>query len=730
MMSPETKLQEQLALAQTLQRQGRVAEARRLFEEIIGLQPDHCEALNDLGVLAGQTQDPQQACLYFDRVIAAQPNNFAAYCNRGLAEKQLRRFEAALASFDRAIALNDDDPIVHYSRAETYRELDRPDEALAGYDRAVAIDPAFVQVEVRRGTLLQQLGRLADAVASFDLALRRQPDHVDVHANRAVCLFLLRRYEEALAGYDQTLALRPDNAVIHVFRGIVLEDLNRREEAVAAYDRAIALDPDYAESYVERASVLHSFKRFDAAAADYRRAARLDPDLEFLAGMRLETSLQTCDWIELDAQLAQITAGVEGGRRVVEPSTLLGLADSPSLQLQAARIWVRKTCPANDALGPIPPRTRGSRLRIGYFSADFRECPNSRLLAELIETHDRARFEVLGFAFGPNAADDARQRLAAAFDQFIDVHQQSDREAASLARRIELDIAIDLGGYTHNSRPGIFALRAAPLQVSYLGYLGTLGADYIDYIVADRVVITPQSETQFTEKVVYLPDTFQVHDRRRRIADRIFTRAELGLPPVGFVFCCFEASYKILPATFASWMRILNRVPLSVLFLLSGEPALETNLRAYAARHRIDPRRLIFADRLPLPEYLARYRAADLFLDTLPHNAGATASDALWAGLPVLTLAGHSFAARIVASLLEAAGLQELVTTTREAYEDLAVALASDPLRLRQIRSKLLDAQLSGPLFDTQRFTRNLEAAFTTMQARYDAGLPADHIAV
>lgn len=762
MMSLEKEMSDQLALAQDLHQQGRTAEARRIFEELVERQPDNADALNALGVISGQSSDPQQAIQYFDRVLAAQPDNFGAHCNRGLALKQLLQPEAALVNFDRAIAINPGDAVVHYNRAETYRELGRSEECLSGYERAQALNPAWAQPFYRRGGLLQELGLFVEAIASFDVTLAIAPDHVNAHLNRAFLLAQLRRHEEALAGYDRLAALRPDVPGIHLFRGNLLKELNRREEAAAAYaraielnpiypeayanrgivlydlglveealasyDRAVELKPDYAEAYFNRAYVLRSIKRFDAASADYERAARLSPGIDFLPGVRMETRLQTCDWTEFDSLLAEITAGVESGRPVSHPFNLLGLVDSPSLQLEAARIWMSRACPADDSLGPIPRRARTERLRIGYFSPDFREHPTCRLLAELIETHDRSRFDVLGFSFGPDTDDEARTRLSAAFDQFTDVDAVSNRDVASLARRLEVDIAIDLSGYTHNGRPGIFALRAAPIQVSYLGYLGTLGASYMDYIVADPVVVTPESEARFTEKIAYLPDTFQVNDRKRRIAARVFTRDELGLPPVGFVFSCFNTSYKILPATFSSWMRILNRVPLSVLFLVAGDPALEANLRGYATRHRIDPRRLVFADRLPPDQYLARFRAADLFLDTLPYNAGATASDALWAGLPVITLAGESFAGRIAASLLKAVGLPELITTSRDAYEDLAVALASDPFRLRKIRSKLADMGPRSALFDTDRSTRNLESAFIAMRERYVTGLPPDHI--
>jgi predicted O-linked N-acetylglucosamine transferase (SPINDLY family) len=427
--------------------------------------------------------------------------------------------------------------------------------------------------------------------------------------------------------------------------------------------------------------------RFDDAAADYRSVAALVPEYEFLPGARLEASQQICNWSEIDVLLGQINAGLESGRRVSHPMILMALIDSPRLQLKAAQAWVSRASPASEFLGPIAPRARPERLRIGYFSADFHEHPISRLLAGLIEIHDRSRFEIVAFSFGPEMHDELRQRLLRSFDRFIDVRDKSNLEIAALARRLEIDIAIDLSGHAANNRSNIFAMRAAPIQVSYLGYLGSMGASYIDYIVADRTVVTPESEPHFSEKIIYLPDCFQVNDRQRRIAERIFTRETLGLPASGFIFCCFNTNYKILPATFTSWMKILKNVPGSALLLYAGHDAVKTNLRMQSERHEVDPQRLVFAERLEPAEHLARYRAADLFLDTLPYNGGTTVSDALWAGLPVLTLAGEAFASRVAASLLKAIDLPELIATTQQHYQELAIELALTPQRLAQIRT-------------------------------------------
>jgi predicted O-linked N-acetylglucosamine transferase (SPINDLY family) len=439
--------------------------------------------------------------------------------------------------------------------------------------------------------------------------------------------------------------------------------------------------------------------------------------------------MQIADWRQFAPEVAQLAARIERDEAASNPFVLLALCDSPPLQKLAARNWVRAKCPPNGALSALPVRARRDRIRVGYFSADFRAHATSSLTAALFETHDRSRLELTAFAFGPDTRDEMRQRVAAAFDRWLDLGQQSDSDIARLARSLEIDIAVDLGGFTRGSRPRIFALRAAPLQVSYLGYLGTMSADYMDYLIADDTLIPQALRPHYAEKIVYLP-SYQVNDSKRPIAPRRFTRQELGLPPRGFVFCCLNSTYKLTPATFDGWMRILTAVPGSALYLLGGSAALEGNLHREAHARGVAADRIVFGARLPPAEYLARYRTADLFLDTLPYNAGTTASDALWAGLPVLTCMGATFAGRVGASLLRAVGLPELITSTPEQYERLAVELASEPRRLAAIRAKLADGLRTAPLFDTAASARHLEAAYAGMYDRYLAGLPPEHIRV
>jgi predicted O-linked N-acetylglucosamine transferase (SPINDLY family) len=544
--------------------------------------------------------------------------------------------------------------------------------------------------------------------------------------HRGNALKEINRLEAALASYDQAIAIKPDYAEVYSNRGAVLFDLNRVDASLASYDQAIAIKPAYAEAYFNRASVLRAIRQFEAAAADFKAAAALDPDIRFLPGAGLEARMQTCDWGEFNADVALVGASIERGEAASHPFAFLTFSDSPQLQRKAAEIWVRETCPADESLGAIPRRSRHSRIRIGYFSADFRNHPVSFLTAGLIETHDRSGFEVTAFSFGPDGEDDMRRRLRLAFDRFIDVRERSDREIAELARSLELDIAIDLGGFTEGCRSRIFALRAAPLQLSYLGYLGTMGAPYMDYLIADPIIVPPEYRQHYAEKLLYLP-SYQANDSQRRIGDRCFTRDELGLPASGFVFCCFNANYKIQPATFAGWMRILTQVPGSVLLLSTDSATVVINLRREALRRGVDPARLVFGARLSLSEYLARYRSADLFLDTLPYNAGTTASDALWATLPVLTCTGESFASRVAASLLTALEMPELITSTQAEYEQRAIDLASDAARLAHLKQRLADRRLTTSLFDTRRFTQYLEHGYRRIYERYQAGLPPEH---
>jgi predicted O-linked N-acetylglucosamine transferase (SPINDLY family) len=568
------------------------------------------------------------------------------------------------------------------------------------------------------------LKRYAEAVAGFDRVLAVDPGHALALSNRGIALSGLKQHEAAIESYDRALAIDPGDAQIWHNRGNVLQELGRLEAAVASYEAAIARHPAHAEAYNNRGNALAQLRQFAAALASYDHAYALDPHFKFLLGHRRQMRLQLCDWEGLEADAAELAARIQRGQPAALPFTTLALSDSAALQFQAAEIFIREEYPPDASLGAPPRRGRREKIRVGYFSADFRHHPVAVLLVEMIERHDRGRFEPYAFSLGADTQDSMRRRLERAFDRFIDVSGRSDREVTLLARDMELDIAIDLGGFTTGGRPRIFSARAAPLQVSYLGYPGTLGAPYIDYLMADPVVVPEKARQFYAESIIDLPCGFMVHDSQRAIADPGFTRRQFCLPETAPVFCCFNNGYKIGPVTFAGWMRILKAVPGSVLWLSVDDAAAHANLRRAAASDGVPAERLIFAERMPSnAEHLGRLGLADLFLDTSPYNAHATALDALWAGVPVLTCPGETFASRVAASLLSAAGMPDLIAATPQQYEERAIELGHDPALLGANRERLRLQRACAPLFDTPQLTRYIEAAFSAIYDRYQSGL-------
>jgi predicted O-linked N-acetylglucosamine transferase (SPINDLY family) len=678
-----------------LHRGGNLAEARIRYERALQLQPRHAGALHLLSLIALQANEP----------------------------------ERALALIRAALELNPDSAVAHGQQGAALAALRRHDEALASYDRAIRLDGHFAEAHYNRGTTLLDLMRPEEAIASFEAAIVAQAGHLPAHFNRGAALAGLNRYADALGAFDTVIALDPRCALGHRNRGLALFRLGEHAAAIASFDAAIALDPADSVSHYQRGTALRAQGRPEAAIHSFDRALELDPGHPFLRGLRLHTRMQLCAWDGFDLELAELTRDIERGAAASPPLPVLTFTDSAAVQKSAASAWVREMCLTDGSLPPIPRRAPRRKIRIGYFSADFRDHAVANLMAGVFESHDRSRFEVAAFAFGPEAQDTVRARLERAFDRFLDVRARTDREIAALARELEIDVAVDLGGFTEDCRTNVFAFRAAPVQVGYLGYPGTLGAGFMDYLIADAALIPSDARPHYSEKIVYLP-SFQANDRARRGPGRPFTRGELGLPERSFVFCCFNGNTKITPDTFRSWLRILSRVPESVLFLYAEHAAAADNLRREAERGGISAGRLIFGGRLPAPEYLSRYRVADLFLDTMPYNAGTTASDALWMGLPVLTLAGGAFASRMGASLLCAVGLPELLTTTPREYEALAVELATDAAKLAELKRRLMANRDTARLFDTAAFTRDLEAAFAHLHARWHAGLPPDHVLI
>jgi predicted O-linked N-acetylglucosamine transferase (SPINDLY family) len=706
---------------------GDFAGARQVYERVLTIAPGQFDALHGLGIVCIQQRDHAGAEALLRRAVAANPRSAEAHSNHYAALAGLGRHDEALAACDRALAIHPRYPEALCNRGLALAALARYDEAIASYDAALDARPAFAAAAYHRGLALAALARHEEALASYDRALTHSRPSAAALYNRGVALAALGRARAALAEYDRALALAPDLVEAHNNRGGILTAQKQYDAAVASYDRALALAPDFAQARYNRGIARASLGRHADAAADFAQVVAQDPGLAFVDGMLLHARMQQADWRDFDAASARVVAAARAGAPSADPLTMLALSDAAADQLACARTWVTAQCPAV-AAWPNDRRYAHERIRIAYLSADFREHAVAYLMADLLERHDRARFEVSALSFGPATGDRMRMRLEGAFDRFVDVREESDAEIARRMREMEIDIAIDLAGHTADARPGIFARRGAPVQVAYLGFPGTLGAPYYDYIVADRTVIPATRFGDYAEAVVWLPDTFQANGARP-LGERM-SRRDAGLPDEAFVLCAFNSTYKITPTLFALWMRLLARIPDGVLWLVGSDEALIENLHRAARMRGIDDARLVFAPRLPYARHLARYALADLFVDTLPFNAGTTASDALAAGCPVLTCSGDAFASRMAASLLAACGLPELVTQSLAEYEALALALAVDRPRLGALRNRLPHARDRAPLFDTDRFRRHLEAAYVEMHARAMRGEAPAHFAV
>jgi predicted O-linked N-acetylglucosamine transferase (SPINDLY family) len=687
--------QETLQKAFQFHQKGDFGRAAKLYRKCVKMDPDHFVAHHHLGILEAKAGNLADALTLNDRTIAISPASAEAWLVRGNILAELKRPHEARPAFEKALALNPGDANAFVGLGHVQLELKHPDKALAAYERATTLQPGFVAA---------WLG-LAEA------------------------LFRLNDLPPALAAYQRALALDGNLAVAWLGSGNALGGMDRHVEALAAFDMALQQDNRLAAAWLGRGNVLYALKRYEEALASYDRARSLDPDLPGVDSAHLRTRMHICDWDDFDRDVAELTAAVNAGKAQVLPFYLIALPSSCEEQLRCARAWMARHYPAAGRPVLKADTARHERINLAYMSADFGQHPVSFATAGLYEQHDRARFHTIGISVGPDDRSDMRRRLTAGFDRFIDAHTKSDEEIAALITELEVDLLIDLSGCTSGARTGVLARRPAPVQVNYLGYAGTMGVDYIDYIIADRFVI-PENQRQFySEKSVWMPNSFFVNDARRGTSDRAFTRKELGLPAAGMVFCCFNNAYKITPRVFDSWMRTLANVSGSVLWLSGHSPTSSANLRKEARTRGVDPQRLVFADAVEdISEHLARCGCADLFLDTLPYNAHASASDALWAGLPVLTCTGETFAGRVATSLLAAIDLTDLVTAGLDAYETRAIELATHPTALTDIKAKLSKNRLTMPLFDTRAFTSNIEAAYTAMYERYRSGLPPDHM--
>ena len=708
--------------------QGRNEEALQMLEAALANNPASAEALINCGnalKLCGRTQE---ALEHFDRALARKPDYASAPYNRAILLADLGRNQEALEAYGKALALKPDFIEALRERALLHHRMGRAEEALADFDRLLVLAPGSGFDWSNRGVVLEDMNRLEEALAAHEKALVIDPHSAEALHNRGGILARMRRFDEALACFDRSLAIKP-GAYARVWnnRGALMLEVKNFPEAMASFNRALAIDPNEAGALQNRGRLAWlEFRDYQTARTDLERAAQIDPDCPNLLGDLVYLKMIGGDWQGRDELAARVTARVRAGKKVVRPFIYQAISENPA-DLMACSVIHADRFPAAPPMHKKGPRRPG-KIRVGYVSGEFREQATAFLTAGLYESHDREKFEIFAFDSGVGDGSAMRRRLEAGFDKFMSITAMPDHDAARLIAEKDIDILVNLNGYFGEQRTGLFAMKPAPIQVNYLGFPMTMGAAYMDYIVADAHVIPDAEQQFFSEKVVYLPDAYQVNDSKRPIAQTP-SRADCGLPE-GFVFCNFNHAYKLTPEIFARWMAILKQVPGSLLWLLEDNAAFAGNIRAAATDWGIDPGRIVFAPPLPHDKHLARLKLADLSLDTLPYNAHTTASDALWAGLPLITCRGKTFPGRVAASLLDAVGLSELICEDLDAYQSLAVGLAKDRDRLAALRQRLAENRLTKPLFDTARFARHLEAAFTTMVERREAGLEPESFAV
>jgi protein O-GlcNAc transferase len=770
----EITIQDAWRLGVSAQQARNFKEAERYYLAILAASPNHADANYNLGVLRVQLGRWNEALPLFQRAIEANPNKEQYWMNyvgvlsfykrlkdaenlikaakkSGLPQDFINKLQNILRSNQPTRNAKDPESafnelIALYNKGNLKEVVDRAqvltkqfpkifvawhilgvaaarlgnlDQAIGAFKKVILLNPRHHEACNDLGNAFSAQRKLDEAVRAYKKAIVLRPDYAMSYYNLGNAYQKQGKFGESVEAYKKALAITPDNVDAHINMGVSLRGQDKLDEAVEAYKKALELNPEIPETFKNLGNVFNDQGKLEEAIASYKKALALKPDYASARAAKLEQQARISDWGERKNDLRFLKElGITG--EFIPPFTLLSLEDAPDRHHQRSVNYAQKNYPNKHVMQVARPTEKPERLRIGYFSADFHNHPVMYQLAQVFAKHDKSQFEIIAFAYGASAQDEMRQHLVNNVDVFHDVRVMSDVQTVELARSERLDIAVDLTGYTRNERVRLFSYGLAPVQINYLGYPGTIGASFIDYIIADPIVIPEENRKFYSENIIYLPNTFMPTDNKRVIANKEFTREEMGLPDEGLVFCCFNDNYKISPNEFDIWMRLLGQVKDSVLWLRKTNGWSEGNLRREAEARGISGNRLIFAERLNLPEeHLARHRLADLFLDTFNYNAHATTIDALWAGLPVLTKRGKGFAARVSGSLLSAVGLRDLITENEAEYEKLALKLATNPTDLAQIKSKLAENRLTQPLFDSETYTKHLELGYQLAYDKY-----------
>ncbi len=739
----------------------RSIEAIASYDQAILHNHAYVEAYINRGIAYFDSDNVAASINNYDQAIALDPHSLAAFINKGIADQSLQQFENALASYEQALIISPNNAEANFNRGNVLNDLARYPEAIDAFNSAILVRQNYTQAIINKGISQHALSLFELAIQSFETAIATDKSSALAHFNLGVSqvkmllneaaiesfeqcrlidatypnaaynlgnvLTTLNRHAEALLCQTQAVLENAGSAEAHYNLANTFNQLQRYDEAISSYTHAIDLNLDYYEALSNRGMAYSKLHHYEAAIADFDKALSINPDIDYLFGFNLHTKMHICDWQDFDQSVSALKRAINAQQKVVTPFPVLALLDDPEVQQKASALYNHQHYHALTP-APIKPYKGHGKIRVAYFSADYHNHATLHLMADLFESHDQDKFEFIGFAYGTSTEDIWRKRAKSSFFSFIDVRHISDHAVVLIARLLEIDIAIDLKGYTTEGRPGIFAERVAPIQVSYLGYPGTLASPHIDYMIVDNTLIAATQSQFYTEAMVYLPNSYQANAHKVTVSNTKVTRADVGLPKTGTVFCSFNNNYKITPTTFDSWMRILHHVEGSVLWLYANTQSAITNLKKEALNRGIDENRLIFASHIAVEDHLARLSCADLFLDTLPYNAHTTASDALRMGVPLLTCKGSSFASRVASSLLTAVDMPELIAQNYTDYEQLAIDYGNQPEALQALKEKLQTHLKTSDLFNVQLFAQHIEAAYTEMNRRIHSGESASNI--
>jgi protein O-GlcNAc transferase len=707
--------------------------AETLYLEIIVKFPKNHKALNALKILksvnknvsagAYKNRKLQELNNYYikkeftvviqkaNELEKLYPKEINLYIIKGASNAALGKLSQAISCYEKILKIDPNSTVAYFNIAVIYDTLNSPEKSVENYKKAIENQSDNADAYNNMGSAYIKLGYIKEAADAYKNVIKIRPEHAYAYNNLGNVLMLQQSHNKAIRSFKQAIFFDENYADAYNNLGDAYLNINEIKNAHKSYEKALLIDPYHVKA-LHNVGFLHAEnKEHEKAINAFQKALDIEPNDELAMAYKLFQQRQICKWEKLENNNLKISnLGINETK--ISPLILMPLEDSPERHLQRATNWVKNFHHSNHKPKIRCHKDNSKHIRVGYISTDFKNHPVAHLIAKVLETHSKDHFKVYGYSIGPIKNDAMRKRLIKAFDFFEDVSNMNDKDVANKVQNDEIDILIDLNGHTSDCRPGIFELRPSKIQINYLGYPGSMGAKYIDYIIADQNLIPKDYQRFYSEKPIYLPHHYQAQDDGLEIAAKIPTRLSLGLPEKGFIFCAINNTYKISSIEFDIWMRLLQKIDGSVLWLYESNKFVKDNLRKEASVRGIAPNRLIFAKRIPHDKYLAQLRQADLYLDTFNYNAGATASNALWAGLPVLTKQGKSYTARMASSLLKSLGMNELITTNELDYEKLALDLAQNTDKIAYIKQKLIKNRKSMPLFNTELFTRHLEDGY------------------